>query len=110
MTYELAKRLKDAGFPQGKTMSNPMSKARGVSNKPLQKLLIHYPTLSELIEACGERFGSLGRDWLDEVGQFWCAIDRGREETVPPRIECTGPTPEVAVGKLLLALNEKSPL
>jgi hypothetical protein len=104
MKYDLAKELNDAGYRQG---------GKGSWTYPSDNLItrsrdrVYVPTLTELIEACGERFGSLGRDWLDDTGRFWRAIDRGREETVPPRIEQTGDTPEEAVARLWLALQKK---
>lgn len=45
MTSELTKKLKDAGFPQKWTL---------ILNKG-------YPTLSELIEECGDDLGDLTR-------------------------------------------------
>lgn len=55
MTYDLAKQLKDAGFPQTKTdgtLKNGHYIAEG--REPC-----FDPTLSELIEACGDDFYSL---------------------------------------------------
>lgn len=48
MNYELAKKLKDAGFLN---MCKEFGYGPGCDNCE--------PTLSELIEACGEKFGSL---------------------------------------------------
>jgi hypothetical protein len=64
MDYELAKSLMDAGFPQI---------GKGSLIGPLDKLVwrsgdrVYVPTLEELIEACGENFGSLDKQhygWL----------------------------------------------
>ena len=49
---ELAKKLKDAGFPQSEFPR-------------VQQQTVRYarmPTLSTLIEACGEGFGALGKE------------------------------------------------
>ena len=64
MDYELAKSLMDAGFPQI---------GKGSLIGSLDKLVwrsgdrVYVPTLEELIEACGENFGSLDKQhygWL----------------------------------------------
>ena len=58
MDYELAKSLMDAGFPQI---------GKGSSIGSLDKLVwrsgdrVYVPTLEELIDACGENFGSLDK-------------------------------------------------
>ena len=64
MDYDLAESLMDAGFPQ---------LGKGSLIGPLNKLVwrsgdrVYVPTLEELIEACGESFGSLEKQnggWL----------------------------------------------
>ncbi|HEY1747809.1 MAG TPA: hypothetical protein VGG11_13740 [Xanthobacteraceae bacterium] len=93
--YDLAKQLKEAGFPQE-------TKAGYILDG------ICYPTLEELIEACGDKFGSLhavfdGRRG-DTYGTIfgWQAVGAGR--ACPDMSE---PTPTVAVARLWLALNVK---
>jgi hypothetical protein len=57
MTYELAKELKDAGFPQEKTIwtcDNEQSYPRFYYGEP-DAQQVAEPTLSELIEACGRK-------------------------------------------------------
>ena len=85
MTYELAKELKDAGFPQepsgevnelfGDTRHSEYILWKDDACSPTVIAgtedykkgiergdnLVKLPTLSELIEACGERFGSVTR-------------------------------------------------
>ena len=52
ISVELAKRLKEAGFPQrGAKHIDPADISLG--------LKVYYPTLEELIEACGADFESL---------------------------------------------------
>ena len=75
MTDKLAKQLKEAGF--------------GGRWKP---------TLTELIEACGDGFGGLYKDELDR----WYA--RYKNEAIKIFI---GKIPEEAVAKLWLKLNVK---
>ena len=73
MTYELAKELKDAGFPQTRRDATlPLDRERGT----VEPLMV--PTLSELIDACGECFGSLGRGWHDDesVARLWLALNK----------------------------------
>jgi len=54
MTYELAEQLKNAGFPQNRCLCGqvpcPICKGGDIENA------VHYPDLSELIEACGDDF------------------------------------------------------
>jgi hypothetical protein len=96
MTYELAKQLKDAGFPLKTDY-----KERGiVEYEATEGGAVGYyePTLSELIEACGDRFVGLDR------------FDGGWKATgVISNLLCSrdGSVPEEAVGKLWLALNTK---
>lgn len=114
MNYELAKELKDAGFPlytQGYTSTElrrmvsedfvPTSDGQIVPTLPV-------PTLEELIEACGEivlwkdrhrgwRAGQ-GRDRHMESGENYF-------DDYPDFLE-TGATPTEAVARLWLALNK----
>lgn len=99
MNYELAKQLKDAGFPQ---KGNGLMLVRkgwetnkvvnyGVGNS-------YAPTLEELIEACGDKLVSAynnGKEWLlnEEAGS-----------EVP---QVSGSTLTEAVARLWLALNKK---
>ena len=89
MNYELAKKLKDAGFPKETfRVTVPSTKypdRYGQSN---------CPTLSELIKACGEGF-----DYLRHKSEYWLAISGGG-------LEGQGKTPEEAVAELWLALNK----
>lgn len=88
MNYELAKELKDAGFE---------SKHSSEDAKYPDKDGYVPPNLSELIEACGERFGELYR-----FPQSWSAEEYGNSG-----VEGNGSTPEEAVARLWLALNNK---
>lgn len=65
MTYELAKKLKTAGFPQkgnGQWMSDYWKEGEKYIIQAL-----YVPTLSGLIEACGEQFYSIvfrEKEWV----------------------------------------------
>lgn len=98
ITYELAKQLKDAGFPQGISSFNFIADdglplvSHGYS---WSGECAYIPTLSELIEACGDRFDQLDKD----LGGFHCRPCIGVCERYN--------TPEEAVAKLYIALNKK---
>lgn len=111
MNYELLKKLKEAGF---KFTKYPKYK----SEVPLERYAkaIHFetgelfeePTLSELIEACGEEFML-----TNECGKWeaWSGIDNKyapiRMGESGAKFECTGSTPEEAVANLWIELNKK---
>lgn len=106
MNYELAKQLKDAGFPQkgaGSKIANPHAHDDDESVE-----ITYAPTLEELIEACGDRFlGLLKHD--DKSG--WTALKNGdvlflKDFSENPDL-MLGSTPEEAVARLWLALNKK---
>jgi hypothetical protein len=85
MTYELAKQLKDAGFPFIKCEHDESS--------------IKIPTLSELIEACGAGF-----DHLMRVDEGFLAFPNDIDVKNDGE-DYLGKTPEEAVAKLWLKLN-----
>lgn len=60
------------------------------------KDLVRIPTLEELIEACGDKFINLSRDFF------------GAFKAYGPYAECgMGKTPKIAVANLYLVLNKK---
>lgn len=95
MTCELVKQLKDAGFPQDRRNGSAVS----IDIQGELQEFVYDPTLSELIEACGDRFYSLVRK---KSGGTYYASDGG-EWILPSE------TPEEAVAKLWLALNKTTP-
>jgi hypothetical protein len=117
MNYELAKQLKDEGFEQERedinskhylvgtdkwmTLETANKIKSGVSVMNFDKCLVYIPTLSELIDACGDGFGSLNKD-NNFIGGF-IAFGGIIGET----LECRGKNPKEAVAKLWLELNEK---
>ena len=87
ISYELAKKLKEAGFLQ----------------EPFKLKLenLRYPDLSELIEACGDRFLHLMKMPKGLQGQGWWAYEyKGHPGGI------WGISPEEAVANLYLKLNE----
>lgn len=129
MTYELAKKLKEAGFPQNYTVGDYVMFQFGDEWKTV--LVTHHgsehqcdedlnhrcececntcypymnrdalfvPKLSQLIGACGEEF----YDLQSKGNGFWLSSGNHDGEW----IEGFGSTPEEAVANLWLALNEK---
>ena len=99
MTHELAKQLKDAGFPQRQlevgdfTLCQHDKEQLHETNDTCE--ILNIPTLSELIEACVDISFSLNKT---NTG-FWIESVKGDTETYP--------TPEEAVANLWLALNKK---
>jgi hypothetical protein len=99
MDYDLCKKLKDAGFPQktgeyASNASNCNCKTRGLVTSCH---VAYIPTLSELIEACGNRLTIL-ENW----GDGWSAYE---EEMDLLGIETKGKTLEEAVALLYLAIH-----
>lgn len=136
MTYELAKKLKDAGFPQEHKfrLEYDATEIRGCPPccgmpppyheghdflKCHQKVNPYFPTLSELIEACGDGLWIIINDRsVEYVGRDWVAVSR---QQVPfpslntdwssmmfdNKLKCRGQTPEEAVALLWLELRLK---
>lgn len=107
MNYELAKELKDAGFPQ---MDNtdyfyrkyPTGEYHRYTSALLSEIeagtdRIACPALSELIAACGQDFERLQ---YRAGNKLWLAS--GTDTITTPK-----KTPEEAVARLWLALNKK---
>lgn len=112
MNFELAKKLKDAGFPQDKIntsrngdgvsyLDSGMERGheRDISASDYYKLQdrCYVPTLSELIEACGEEFMKLQR----HDSGMWFVFSSDHGILLP-----WSSTPEEAVANLWLKLNE----
>lgn len=105
--YELAKQLKDAGFKQmgnGGSLMDKTCPHQGVKHNG-GRCLAYSPTLEELIEACGERFGNLAREEYYNDGSLkhvrWVAYsDESSRDTG------FGSSPEEAVANLWLELNK----
>jgi len=118
ISYELAKELKDAGFPYkqdgvpvpGWIPPGSAGSPGGQGGAGLPPAfgagwqrdhdggLLKLPTLSELIEACGPDFFQLTLG----SGTWWAEADVIGTDRV------MGETPEEAVARLWLALNKKS--
>ena len=104
--YKLAKELKDNGLKQemkiGSYGYNPSGLYQVIREDGIYELgddEVYLPTLSELIEACGDRFDSLIKIKMNK-GYIWSA----RSYNYP--IQESSKTPEEAVAKLWLVLNK----
>lgn len=102
ISYEKAVELKEAGFKQGGLGMWWDKTVKTFTTKDIYSDL-YQPTLSELIEACGDRFygimrGPFKKYW--EAGEYW-----GYEEFCGTVSQ--GTTPEEAVANLYLELNKK---
>lgn len=116
MNYELARELKDSGFPQNThfffdeygLVGCKRDKYHGIPESV--SLVVAAPTLSELIEACGEGFEYLNRVDNTEPPYEWVAGTRDEyaREVGSISMYKNGKSPDDAVAKLWLALNPKS--
>jgi len=102
MDYALGNRLKDAGFPQKEPngFSGIIAHAEGVADDT-----VYYPTLKELVEACGSEFEGL----VKETGTTdWAAYRRSwlrRDDFGFSYTPFNEATPEEAVARLCLTLH-----
>jgi len=99
MNYEIAKQLKDAGFPLKNEKDWNMVECPypwGMLKHPDGENYL-YPQLSELIEACGDT--SLIQI---TIGKAITTALHGESGII-----CQGSTPEEAVARLWLELNKK---
>ena len=95
MDYELAKQLKEAGFPEGALLSRTY----------IQE--VYIPTLSELIEACGNGFNNVGRYRGEKTdSKYVCNYTGNNVNDNEDRWESEGETLEESVAKLYLKLKK----
>jgi hypothetical protein len=113
MDYELAKQLKEARFP----LKGSPSCKKEHSHKGDDCEYGFYPTLSELIEACGNTWTEEG---LEKPARFSLSWDKYpdsetgawmatyfEEDGFPTGNAGYGDTPEEAVARLWLVLNKE---
>lgn len=104
MTYELAKQLKDGGFPFNRTCGNC---GRHCDLEDVGEESGIMPTLSELIEACGDnQFRLIAHYVKNEL--VWLADQYPFNECSVDRPVGDGSSPEEAVARLWLAIGSKS--
>lgn len=122
ISYALAKELKDAGFPQHGTdvMSQEFDTFIERDGKlcrawnRIDPEACYVPTLSELIEACGEGFNSLRVNRVFKNYKKWVAYAESHlgVEIIPINAAgmtgFDGDTPQEAVARLWLAVHNES--
>lgn len=99
ISYELAKELKEAGFPQKDLRCSYCFEQNHESCTSCEDAVESVPTLSELIEACGIGFDNLVKaehDWL-------CNVDEDTKTCLT-----SGSSPEEAVARLWLELKKRN--
>lgn len=106
MNYELAKKLKDAGFPHNWCSEDDCSCLTNGKESEC------FPTLSELIEACGTEFSELKLIIgyaLDDTEWWACSRNKFNKEgkNIRGAGGMIGKTPEEAMARLWLKLNNK---
>lgn len=125
MNYELAKALKDAGFPQKQEMAywmkhdaeEPFAIHPQWDNRTVQSYREGYPlsevvaapTLEELIEACGDKLYTIKK--VHRGGERGWIAGKDAEQTaqyVRWDIMEFGPTINIALTNLWLTLNKKN--
>lgn len=107
MTYELAKRLEDAGFKtESGLFVEPGESMCSFGNGPISAEAIELPTLSELISACGDNFGGLKHEWKGDSVTGLHLI-HASWEIGKPFEEIYGSSDEESVANLWLAINKK---
>lgn len=108
MNYELAKQLKDAGFPDSEYW---VIEVDGHTTINGHEDLHSSPTLSELIEACGERVAVWrGPNMFNAtiLSQEYNYDNDGLISASFENLVFSGDTPEEAVAKLYIELHGTS--
>jgi hypothetical protein len=107
VSFELAKRLKAAGFPQRFTGGSAFNEQGlairlvGEGQGMAKHTGVSIPTLNELIKACGEKFGGL-ENFLEGTTNRFRAYTQ-----FPDTLSGYADTPEEAVARLWLLLNRQ---
>ncbi len=116
MPYELAKRLKDAGLPQGGEGDGMFPDGALLPYRPKDREIAgpevcYVPTLSELIAACRDAFRTLHVTLLPSKRWHATAVNVPQTALSTKEVLHTvhGGNPEEAVARLWLALNAESP-
>jgi hypothetical protein len=102
MNYELAKQLKETGF--NLRLCEDMYCECSHMKYGICDDRYDFPTLSELIEACGDEFDNLTRDYESSWKCNYYSSDDGYDDE--QIYSSVGKTPEEAVAKLWLKLHK----
>ncbi len=98
MEYTLTKELKDAGFPTIRMCDREEAHEIAFCSRRHDE---HYPTLEELIEACGDEFLAL----INKTNDKWSAQGLTWVGVHKKEIWGKGSTSSEAVARLYLALK-----
>lgn len=116
MNYELAKKLKDGGFKFRECDVYYDECDQEVLEFDGSSTPFHFPSLSELIEACGDNFTLMGPgNSVESVAESDFGLVKKSDIVlrdwnawnIEKQIQTIGSTPEEAVANLWLALNAK---
>ncbi len=106
MNYELALKLKEAGFPMRDTFGADLDMFTDELSIKINGNIYMRPTLGDLIEACGWRFADLNRIFNTED---WCACAGGNysqnKDELRYDLLVGGNSAVEAVAKLWLRIN-----
>ena len=100
MTYELARQLNDAGFPQS---DERICKGEYLKDEYYLEPDVYAPTLSELIEACADKFLMLQRNPMGS----WTAAG-GKFHGTNYSCQHQGESAEETLAKLWLSLHSRA--
>lgn len=109
ISFELAKKLKDAGFPLRSTFGADLDMFSDEFSFRISDDTYIRPFLSELIEACGASFDTLGQRSGSVPPEYKRWVARGLQKGKKigfEQIKEEGQTPEEAVSNLYLAINK----
>lgn len=103
--YNLAKKLKDVGFPQNLDGNKQMN------GQPLMYRTsegnFYVPILSELIAECGDNIDTLARSLNGKRLNYWFAVARSNATGFSSGSTLAqGKTPEIAIANLYIKLHE----
>ena len=105
ITFTLAKQLANAGFRQFGHGKYAGDRANTVARRADQ---VYAPTLSELIEACGELYKEKYEFILAwSIDQWYATYVDANNHVAEDLDSYHGATPEEAVARLWLSLNKK---
>jgi hypothetical protein len=107
ISSQLAKRLKEAGYPQEMYEGRKMLVfEEGKDPEDPKAEYVYFPTLPEMIAACGEDFYDLVRI-KDEKGVAWCAQSARPYTGVKGYGSIAVASPEEALAELYIAIHSR---
>lgn len=109
ISFELAKKLKDEGFPQNETFHFYLMEDGNYTKDSKEGVFV--PSLSELIEACGGKQNKEGESfvlWFGETEWHAGYTNYLSDDYIDDYFgQGSGSTPEEALASLYLSINKK---